>query len=321
MQDTVKIDREKYIGGSDIPSIMGLSEFKSRYQLLREKAGLVKSDFNGNKYTEYGNKMESSIRDYINKFYHFENDNIFIEGKHIKTGAVLDYRCHTDGENKSAVLEIKTTSRDDTGIFSLPVHDLLLDNYKDYLVQTIYNMKLSEKKLGVIAVYNRPEDLSETFDSDKLRLYWFTLNEFKDISKNIDEEVERFQADVKRLKENPELTEVDFLPKEIKAIYSGVEVLEKKLAMYKQINDDFEIQKERLRLAMVKAGVTSFRTKDGTLVTAIEAVQSRAVEVEEFDTEKFKSDHPRLFKKYNLIKSQIKSGRKAYLKITFAKEK
>ena len=38
MQETVKQDRDKYIGGSDIPIIMNLSPFKRRYDLLLEKA-------------------------------------------------------------------------------------------------------------------------------------------------------------------------------------------------------------------------------------------------------------------------------------------
>ena len=37
--------RDKYIGGSDIPVIMGLSPFKTRWQLLLEKAGLEESSF------------------------------------------------------------------------------------------------------------------------------------------------------------------------------------------------------------------------------------------------------------------------------------
>ena len=66
MQESVKQDREKFIGGSDIPIIMELSPFKSRFDLLLEKAGYKKNDFDGNVFTEYGNKMESKIRDHIN---------------------------------------------------------------------------------------------------------------------------------------------------------------------------------------------------------------------------------------------------------------
>ena len=63
----VTIDRDKYIGGSDIACIMGISPFKTRYQLLLEKACLATNDFNGNEYTEYGNVMEDKIRTYVNE--------------------------------------------------------------------------------------------------------------------------------------------------------------------------------------------------------------------------------------------------------------
>ena len=46
MQKSVKEDREKYIGGSDIPIIMGISPFKSRFDLLLEKAELKDNDSN-----------------------------------------------------------------------------------------------------------------------------------------------------------------------------------------------------------------------------------------------------------------------------------
>ena len=51
MQDVTK-DRHKYIGGSDIPIIMGISDFKTRFDLLLEKAQLKEDDFEGNVYTE-----------------------------------------------------------------------------------------------------------------------------------------------------------------------------------------------------------------------------------------------------------------------------
>ena len=44
----VRVDREKYIGGSDIPIIMGISQFKTRFDLLLEKAGLKENTFDGN---------------------------------------------------------------------------------------------------------------------------------------------------------------------------------------------------------------------------------------------------------------------------------
>lgn len=79
MQDSVSIDREKFIGGSDIPIIMELSPFKSRFDLLLEKAGYKHNDFKGNVFTEYGNTMESKIRDHVNNI----TGEAFLEGKHI----------------------------------------------------------------------------------------------------------------------------------------------------------------------------------------------------------------------------------------------
>ena len=84
MQD-VKVDREKYIGGSDIPIIMGISHFKTRFDLLLEKAKLKENDFDGNDYTEYGNTMEPKIRQYINVL--FKRD--FKEDKLIKDDVIL----------------------------------------------------------------------------------------------------------------------------------------------------------------------------------------------------------------------------------------
>ena len=65
----VRENREKYIGGSDIPIIMGLSQFKSRFDLLLEKAELKENNFDGNEYTDYGNILEPKIREHINRFY------------------------------------------------------------------------------------------------------------------------------------------------------------------------------------------------------------------------------------------------------------
>ena len=44
MDFDVTIDRDKYIGGSDVPAIMGLSSFRTRWQLLLEKAGENKEE-------------------------------------------------------------------------------------------------------------------------------------------------------------------------------------------------------------------------------------------------------------------------------------
>jgi len=142
----VTVDRDKYIGGSDIPILMGISPFKTRWELLQEKAGLLKNDFAGNEYTEYGNILEPQIREHINK----DLKDKFVEGKDI----IEDVRCHTDGINKTTVLEIKTTSQ---------IHTDLKD-YKMYLVQLLFYMKYTKRKKGILAVYFREDNWNESMN-------------------------------------------------------------------------------------------------------------------------------------------------------------
>ena len=162
MQESVKQDREKYIGGSDIPIIMELSPFKSRFDLLLEKAGYKKNDFEGNVFTEYGNVMESKIREHIN----LTHQSDYKEGKCIEeipsewdvTPNGMKIRCHTDGENETSILEIKTTSQ---------LYDNV-DDYQIYLVQLLFYMMMTGKRFGMLAVYKRPDDMSEDFDVENL---------------------------------------------------------------------------------------------------------------------------------------------------------
>lgn len=98
----VSQDRDKYIGGSDIPAILGISKFTTRWQLLLEKAGLEERTFAGNRYTEYGHIIEPQIREYINQTCHTN----FVPNRVING----DLRLHTDGFNGECVLEVKSTS-------------------------------------------------------------------------------------------------------------------------------------------------------------------------------------------------------------------
>ena len=185
MQDTVNKDREKYIGGSDIPIIMDLSPFKKRFDLLLEKAGYKENDFTGNVYTEYGNTMESKIRDFINK----THDTDFTEGMHVREAAedeIIGVRVHTDGENDNCILEVKTTST---------IHDSI-EEYKIYLVQLLFYMVNTGKPYGLLAVYNRPEDLSEEFDVNRLQIFDISLENYTELCSEIGEACEKFIEDL-----------------------------------------------------------------------------------------------------------------------------
>lgn len=314
MQETVNKDREKYIGGSDIPVIMNISPFKSRFDLLLEKAGYKENDFTGNVFTDYGNTLEPKIREYI-------NDNItdylkdplcsdlnqykFTEGKHVREAEedeIIGVRIHTDGENPQAILEIKTTSQ----IFDN------VNDYKLYLVQLLYYMILTDKKIGVLAVYERPEDLDETFTPDRLHTYIIDANDYKDLIKEIGDSIESFIEDLKKVKDNPFITEEDLLPAEIPAITNRILAFEYQLKLMKETEEKIKADKARLKAAMQAASVKSWKTPSGYKITLIEDGEDKIVQ--KFNESKFKEAAPETYKEF--LEDKVQKGRAGYVKIT-----
>lgn len=171
---------------------MGISPFKTYYQLLKEKVGIEEPEKVENPYVEYGNVMESKIRDYIN----YTNKTEFKEDKLIKE----DIRCHVDGFNGDTILEIKTTSK---------IHKRL-NTYKYYLVQLLFYMMNYNIDKGILAVYERPKDFNEEFDSTLLKEYEININDYQYLVEEINRAVEKIRRDKKRLEENCLLGEEDF---------------------------------------------------------------------------------------------------------------
>lgn len=299
MQDVTK-DRDKYIGGSDIAAILNISKFKTRWQLLKEKAGVEESDFTGNVYTEYGNELEPKIREYVNA----ELDYHFVEGKVIE-----DYlRYHADGVdfNDKSVLEIKTTS---------DIHDDIWD-YKHYLCQLLMGMWMYNYKLGVLAVYHRPDDFNKNFDSDRLQIFTIQYERFEEFWKEIFSEIKRFREDWMRLKENPFLTEEDLQPKELVEIADKVLSLESQLEMFKQIEKEYKEAKASLKAGMERYGIKKWETPNGTKITLIP--DGEPTEKWEFDVDAFAKDNDELYRKY--CKKVTKKGKAGYVRITAGKE-
>lgn len=295
-EDSVIKDRDKYIGGSDIGIIMDISPFKTRFDLLLEKAGLKENTFVGNEYTEYGDKLEPKIRDFINETLYQKNPfrpNCKIIGK---------FRGNCDGENHTSILEIKTTSK---------IHNNI-DEYKTYLVQLLKYMEVFEKEKGVLAVYSRPEDFNEEFDNKRLQIFVIDIDNYKDLLKEINEEIDKFLIDLEKLKGNPFLTEEDLLPKDLTIFANSVLQLESDVIKAKKIIEKYEEEKEKLRLAMINANVKKWETPNGIKITTIDGTED--VKINVFDEETFKKENKELFDKYQIKK--IKKGRKGSLRIT-----
>lgn len=302
MEYDVTIDRDKYIGGSDIPIIMGLSSFKTRWELLQEKAGLKENTFLGNKYTEYGNILEPQIRAYINR----RLKNKF-EPSQIIHG---DIRCNTDGFNGSCVLEIKTTSH---------IYDSV-DEYKVYLVQLLLYMQENGVKRGKLAVYSRPDDFNPVFDANLLKTYDIDAKEYTDLLNNINAEIERFRADLERLRNNPLLCEQDFQPNELVAISNKVVQLETRIAELKALETEQKKVKQALFEAMTKYDVKSWETPNGIKITRVDAIEGTVKVVTEFDVETFKNENPALHDMYLRDVEKKTAGKSGYIKITLPKE-
>ena len=313
MQDTVAKDRHKYIGGSDIPIIMGISPYKSRYDLLLEKAEVKEADFSGNQYTEYGNTMEPKIREYINQ----TKDKEYIEGKHIKEYADFkgnliptNVRVHTDGETEDTVLEIKTTSQIKEDV----------NQYKIYLVQLLFYMYVTDKPNGLLAVYERPEDLDEEFSADRLTLYNIDMGDYNSLLDEVMTAIGSFMVDLEKVKENPFITEEELLPKDISGLANHIVTLEQRLASYKKVETQIKKEKEQLRQAMIDNNVKSWETPNHIKITLVADIPERKETVEVLNEDKLKEEQPEIYINYVETKEVTKRGRKGFVKITLPKE-
>lgn len=295
--DTVKTDRNLYIGGSDLSAIMGLSPFKTRWQLLQEKAEIVHIEPFTNPYVEYGNVMEVRIRDYINKHY---NRNFEPAVK-----IVGDLRGNTDGLDELGILEVKTTSH----IFST------IDGYMQYIVQMLFYMKIFNVQYGMLAVYERPDDFNETFDPDRLQVFEIDIKDWLDTMEEEEQAITMFRKDLIALRENPLLCEEDFMPNEIVEVTNKIMELENQLAAYKQMEAELKEFKAKLKVAMEEYGIKTWRLYDNTKITLVPDGEDK--EVEEIDLKALQKDHPELFvERSGYVKRKRKKGRAGYVRIT-----
>ena len=296
-KDTVTKDRAKFIGGSDLAGIMGLSPFIDRWTLLQQKAGLKERDFFGNEYTRYGDELEPIVRDYINEKYcrDFE-PAVKIDG---------DLRGNCDGIDEGGLLEIKTTSH---------VHDTL-DGYKGYLVQILFYMKMFNAQHAMLAVYHRNEDFSTDFDPSRLQVIPIDIKDHLDTMDEVEQAIEMFRKDLSELRKNPLLCEEDFMPNEIVEVTGKIIDLENQLAAYKQMEAELKEFKTKLKVAMEEYGIKTWRLYDNTKITLVPDGEDK--EVEEIDTKALQKDHPELFGEGSgYVKRKLKKGRVGYVRIT-----
>ncbi len=155
--DKTESDRQKWlnerrlgIGGSDVAAILGKSKFKTPLQVYMEKINEYDGDFAGNEPVEWGERLESIVRQKFSE----------ILGKEIKSGigAIAHnqnyfMRANIDGlvEDENAIVEIKTSSEYRAKSW-LDQEGQLLDMPEDYLLQCLHNMHVFGSDRGYIGV-------------------------------------------------------------------------------------------------------------------------------------------------------------------------
>lgn len=186
-KETVKTNRQHYIGGSDVPILLGVSKFKTYENLLNE---YISNDFNfkGNEYTEYGKLMESKIRNYANKILNINCKPTYRIKKNNRI------RCNTDGYDKDnkVIIEIKTNNGKHSNTFD---YELQMQLYmwafnvrEGYLIQ--YERPTNFYTGTLFDLHNEPKYFNLTFNPNKVKIK--KIKRSKPLVKKILKEIEIF---------------------------------------------------------------------------------------------------------------------------------
>ncbi len=225
-------DRSKYLGGSDMAAVMGVSPYKSRYQLWLEKTGRVEAkDISGLPHVRRGIEGEVVAREMIEA--HTGTNFEPSAWKHDLYDFLV---CHDDGydEKTRQILEIKCMGKaDHEKCFKeqwIPEH---------YKMQLQFNMMLSNAEKGlfvsfvpesrdVVIVHMSPDDKLQAELLEKAVEFW-CINVQKDI-----EPIGLGETDYLDMTANAEL----------EAITHAYAELDKKI---KEFLEPLETEKELLR--------------------------------------------------------------------------
>ena len=280
-------NRNMYVGGSDVPTILGLNKYKTQFELAQEKVGIKKSEFKGNEYTQFGNILEPQIRDYINAV----NETDFIPDTRIDNE--LGVRSNTDGwdKNYNIILEIKTHGKNPT----LKVYEAQMQLY-------MYQFNANG---GWLALYERPKDFDVEFDASRLKIQEIERDD--EYVQKILDAIETFWIRCEFLRENPEATEQEYYnfgQNEVAVIANKVGRLERQLAGFKELEKQYKEAKQELYEKMEEYDIKKFETDHIVITRVLPGFSNR------FDSTTFKKEHPDLYAQY-----QKKTEKKGYVTI------
>lgn len=287
----VVTDRNIYVGGSDVPTILGINKYKTQYELAREKLGIIKSEFTGNAYTAFGNKLEPQIREYINAV----NQTNFIVNTYIDEERSV--RSNVDGIDleENILLEIKTHGKN--------------PSLKVYTVQMQLYMAQIEAEEGWLALYERPVDFDIEFDSERLKIEVIERDE--ELIEQIYDAIETFWVRCEYLREKPDMDEQEYMTvgTDVDKSVMKLNKLAPEILKYKEYVKELEkvekSLKDELYEKMTENDIKKIETPLFTVTRVLPTTSMR------FDSKRFKEYHPALYDDFT-----TESSRKGYVKLT-----
>lgn len=308
----VTIDRDKYVGGSDLPTILGLNlkYGTTPYDLALEKANLKPRDFNGNQFTKYGQKLEPVIRDYINAKYQCE----YLEDTTVDEAR--GYRGNTDGIDRLAevpILEVKTFGEELDVEYYTPQCQFYMETFNEDSCRLVGYKRPKDFYTGVdYSLENGDEYFNYDFDPNNLVEHIITRD--SNVWSKIDSRIQAFKKGVEYLKANKDTYTEDgfnsiFYGDELIETTNKVATLELRLNELKDLDTQYKKAKDDLYRIFEEKGIISFDT--GTMkITKVNPTSYDTVTV---DTAKLKENEPAIYEKYKTVKT---TNRKGYVLIT-----
>lgn len=295
-------NRDKFIGGSDLPIIMGINRTITPFQFAKEKLNIIPKEDSDNIYTHYGHVMEEKIRNYIN--------DKFKTNYKPSTFTTWYLRGNADGLDDTAkipLIEIKTYGK-----------ELNIDYYK---FQCQFYMGLFGHDKLLLVGYKRPDIFYTGIDYnlEKENKYFnFTFNEKNIVEhvikrdekliKQIIEKCNNFYNALNALRKDNNLTEEKFndifYGPTVTTMVKRFKKLEKQLLDFKKIEDDYNLTKEKLYELFEFKNILSFENKD----IKITRVNPSQYEKRSINTKLLEKEQPDIYNKYISTKTINKKG-------------
>ena len=106
----------------------------------------------------------------------------------------------------------------------------------------------------------------------------------------------------------------------IEQLGTKLEKLESKIKKIKELEVEYDTFKEKMYEAMNENGCTKYISPNRITFTSVAPTQDKTELKVEFDTEKIKTEEPKLYKQYTHVVEKVTKGKKGYLRVTIPKE-